>query len=235
MNGLKERWERVERALEDLLPVYEVANRVMSFGMAHKWRKLAVKLVAKRGLRVLDEGCGPGAMTAALIKECNPELVVCMDYSLKMVKPAKGLGGQLVVGVFERAPFKPRAFDLVICGFSLRDAMDLGETIREQHRMLKPRGQVLVLDIMKPDRSIALKLYGFYWLIIAPLLVAPLTLHVGGPIKYLALYESYRRLPTISSLKAMYRRLFKKVFVFPIVNHMVAALIARKGLSVKSD
>lgn len=230
VNGLREGWKRVKQALEDVLPIYEVANRVMSFGMDLRWRRLAVGMVAKHGLTVLDEGSGPGVMMKALMEKCEPETAVCMDCSLKMIKASKDLKTQLVVGTFENAPFKAEAFDLIVCGFSLRDAMDLGLAIKEQYRVLKPRGQVLVLDIAKPDSKRIAKLYGLYWLIIAPLLVAPFALRVGGPIKYLALHESYRRLPKISSLKGMYRQLFSGVSISPIVGLMVVALIARKSV-----
>ena len=42
------------------------------------------------------------------------------------------------------------AFDVITTGYGLRNVPDLGEALREMHRVLRPGGRMLALDFDKP-------------------------------------------------------------------------------------
>ena len=56
-------------------------------------------------------------------------------------------------GVFEHIPFRNEEFDAVLCGYSLRDAINLRVAISEIHRVLKKEGRMVIVDLGKPDED----------------------------------------------------------------------------------
>ena len=50
-------------------------------------------------------------------------------------------------------PFKDQVFDAVLCGYSLRDAIQLDAAIDELYRVLKKGGILVVVDLGKPNNK----------------------------------------------------------------------------------
>jgi demethylmenaquinone methyltransferase/2-methoxy-6-polyprenyl-1,4-benzoquinol methylase len=117
-----------------------------------------------------------------------------------------------VAGTFELMNFPDACFDVVMCGFSLRDARNLDLALREVHRVLKPEGgRLLVVDLGKPDAALMRHLVGIYWRYFVPLLAL---VRVGKRGRfYSVLYKTYRKLPENGVLKAKLQALFKEVEV----------------------
>jgi SAM-dependent methyltransferase len=87
--------------------------------------------------RVLEAGCGGGAVTEELRRRC-PGTVVTLDRAA----PAQ------VTGDFQRLPFRLGSFDLVFFQNALLWAQDLGVAVAEAARVLQPGG---VLVALEPD------------------------------------------------------------------------------------
>jgi demethylmenaquinone methyltransferase/2-methoxy-6-polyprenyl-1,4-benzoquinol methylase len=112
-------------------------------------------------------------------------------------------------GVFEHIPFQEEVFDVVMCGYSLRDAIQLRQAISEMHRVLKSGGRLVIVDLGKPDGIIQRALvsaYLKYFLAMFAYLVAGRT-----GLKFRTLYGTYLRWPKNSELENMLRELFSKV------------------------
>ena len=69
---------------------------------------------------------------------------------------------ELSSGIFEYLPFRNNIFDAVLCGYSLRDAIHLKGAIIEFHRILKPNGRLLIVDLGKPDQAFLDALVSMY-------------------------------------------------------------------------
>ena len=59
-------------------------------------------------------------------------------------------------------PFQHNAFDVVMCGYSLRDAIELKQAIAEMHRVLKQGGRLIIVDLGKPDNAVLRAFVSFY-------------------------------------------------------------------------
>jgi demethylmenaquinone methyltransferase / 2-methoxy-6-polyprenyl-1,4-benzoquinol methylase len=57
---------------------------------------------------------------------------------------------ECVVADAERLPFEDNSFDCVMIGFGLRNVTDKPAALRSMHRVLKPGGQLLVLEFSTP-------------------------------------------------------------------------------------
>src|SRR6185503_14199533 len=65
-------------------------------------------------------------------------------------------------GIFECMPFRDGMFDAVLCGYSLRDAIQLPQAIGEMHRVLKTGGRLVIVDLGKPDNSVTRAFVSMY-------------------------------------------------------------------------
>ncbi|MDA7941316.1 MAG: class I SAM-dependent methyltransferase [Nitrosopumilus sp.] len=197
------------RVLEDVIPVYDRVNRVISLGRDASHRRRGIEGRISGGDRVLDAGSGLGAMTA-VAAGAGASVTMC-DPLLPMLRGAAGRGADAAAacGVFEKLPFRDGAFDAVVCGYSLRDAINLRRAISEAHRVLAGGGRLVVVDLGKPDGPVQRAGVSFYLRCIMPLLA----LAAGGRLGagFAAIYGTYRRWPRNGVLREMLLERFERV------------------------
>jgi demethylmenaquinone methyltransferase / 2-methoxy-6-polyprenyl-1,4-benzoquinol methylase len=116
---------------------------------------------------------------------------------------------ELSSGVFEYLPFKNNIFDAVLCGYSLRDAIHLKDAIAEFHRILKPNGRLLIVDLGKPDQILLDALVRIYLKYVLGFLAFAVAGSKG--LGFRALYGTYKRWPKNSELRKMLEMEFSEV------------------------
>ena len=105
------------------------------------WTDLMLKHITIKG-RVLDNGCGVGY----ILERFGPDNAVGMDLSMNMLRHAAKRFDKLVLGSSQQLPFKANTFDIVFCRGLLHHLPDPELGIREIHRVLRPNGQVVIVD-----------------------------------------------------------------------------------------
>ena len=215
MSGLGSRyWDEVIDVLRSIIPVYDRVNRIISLGKDEEYRLQGIRGRVMPGNVVLDAGSGYGNMSRVALAEAGGDAKIVMyDPIQEMLENVKNYlpatGATLSSGIFEYLPFRDGIFDAVLCGYSLRDAMQLPQAIAEIHRVLKAGGRLVIVDLGKPDNSIArafVSMYLKYVLGIFAYLVA------GKPgLKFKTLYGTYLRWPSNSELDSMLKKRFSRV------------------------
>lgn len=121
--------------------------------------RLAERLFGASESKVLDMGCGAGH--ASFIAAQHAKEVVAYDLSEKMLAvvetTAAERGYQHLTthqGYAERLPFADAEFDVVISRYSAHHWHDVGSALREVHRVLKPGGKVIFMDVSAPGNPI---------------------------------------------------------------------------------
>lgn len=99
--------------------------------------------------RVLDLGCGPGAVTGELVRRAGGT-VVALERSLEALKgqpddPRMFAGAWRVCGDALHLPFADAAFDLVFSQFTLL-WLDARPAVAEVYRVLAPGGTLVALE-----------------------------------------------------------------------------------------
>jgi demethylmenaquinone methyltransferase / 2-methoxy-6-polyprenyl-1,4-benzoquinol methylase len=119
----------------------------------------------KPGMHVLDVACGTGLVAAAAAKILGTaENITCLDPSEGMLSVArKKLSAKFVQGRAEAMPFADNSFDFLTMGYALRHVTDLEATFREYHRVLRPGGKVLILEVTKPSGAVGNFLFRLYF------------------------------------------------------------------------
>ena len=107
-------------------------------------------LSALRRGRALDFGCGVGRLTQALA--LHFDAVTGVDISGPMLEHARAHNrlGERVTYVHNTRPdlacFADGSFDCITIGFGLRNVTDKAAALAAMGRLLKPGGQLLVLE-----------------------------------------------------------------------------------------
>ena len=126
----------------------------------------------KPGMQLLDVACGTGLMAVAAAQILgSAENITCLDPSEGMLAVARTkLAARFVQGRAEALPFTDEAFDFLTMGYALRHVASLEETFGEFHRVLRPGGKLLILEVTKPTGRLGAFLFRLYFGRIYPFL-----------------------------------------------------------------
>lgn len=150
--------EKVRRMFADIADDYDRVNSILSFGVHHAWRSRTVELSgAKFGDQVLDCATGTGDLALEFKEAVGKEgYVLGTDFCKEMIEhaPAKAAENDLQV-FFEVAdamdlPYDDNRFDVSSIAFGIRNVDDPVQALKEMARVVKPGGNVVVLEFGQP-------------------------------------------------------------------------------------
>ncbi len=124
-------------------------DRRWSFYVEATIRKMLRRLALRPGDKVLDVGCGTGALLQAVARAFPGVVLAGVDLSSEMLGVARskiGCSVKLRQGRAETLPFESEAFDIVVSTSLLHYLRAPDDALREMKRVLKPGGQVIVSD-----------------------------------------------------------------------------------------
>jgi demethylmenaquinone methyltransferase/2-methoxy-6-polyprenyl-1,4-benzoquinol methylase len=177
----------------NIAPTYDKLNHILSMNIDRSWRRQAVSQLCQRSPQsVLDLACGTGDFTLELAEAGVPQ-IVGGDFSDEMLKIAEqkvadaGRGQQVIFSHedAEHLSFETDRFDAVTVAFGVRNFAHIMTGLREMRRVLRPGGQVVILELSVPENGILLQLYKLYFLHLLPF--------VGGLVS--GNREAYEYLP----------------------------------------
>lgn len=168
---------------------YDRMNRLMTLGLDCRWRKRAV-----RGLKgeVLDVACGTGDMVLELLKQGADVTGVDLSEEMLAIAKRKVKSGKWKVADAEQLPFGDASFDAVTCAFGVRNFVHLEQGLNEMLRVLKPGGQLVILELATPDSPLVKPFYNLYTRRIIPWLGSRIA---GNREAYTYLPASIERFP----------------------------------------
>lgn len=206
----EEKAGKVAEVFHSVAAKYDIMNDLMSGGVHRLWKQFTIEASrARRGQRILDIAGGTGDLAARFSKIVGSTgEVILADINGSMLNVGrdkltdKGIAGNIhyVQANAECLPFPDNHFDCITIAFGLRNVTDKDKALRSMYRVLKPGGQLLVLEFSKPVNPLLEKVYDQYSFRILPKMGA-LIANDSESYQYLA--ESIRMHPDQETLKSM--------------------------------
>jgi demethylmenaquinone methyltransferase/2-methoxy-6-polyprenyl-1,4-benzoquinol methylase len=205
-----EKVNRVRGVFDSVADKYDVMNDLMSLGIHRIWKKFTIDQTdLQPGQRALDVAGGTGDLTMAMAKRVGPKgHVILSDINEAMLENGRrrlidaGIVGNVSFEVAnaEDLPFEDNSFHCVTIAFGLRNVTDKDAALRSMYRVLKPGGQLLVLEFSKPTIPGFSPIYDAYSFKVLPF-IGKLVTSDEDSYRYLA--ESIRMHPDQETLLGM--------------------------------
>jgi demethylmenaquinone methyltransferase/2-methoxy-6-polyprenyl-1,4-benzoquinol methylase len=183
----------VRSMFDQIAPRYDLLNHVLSFNIDRIWWWRAARtfrrVLALPEAQVLDLCCGTGDMTLALLrrrpKDGRPVLGVDFAHQMLLRGAAKFVprGAIAVEADALHLPLRTNSLDLLTTAFGFRNLANYQAGLEEFHRILKPGGELGILDFSEPGGVMG-TLYAFYFRRVLPV-VGSLLSGSSGPYRYL--------------------------------------------------
>ena len=173
----KSKKEQVAEMFDNISGKYDFLNHFLSFGIDHYWRRKTISILKGQSPQlILDVATGTGDLAFSAFKRLQPKKIIGLDISKGMLEVGrvkikrKNLEGSLefIHGDSENLPFEDNYFDAVMVSFGVRNFEDLNAGLKEIYRVLKPTGQLLVLEFSKPKKFPVKQSYYLYSNFILP-------------------------------------------------------------------
>lgn len=157
---------------------YDLLNHLLSFNIDKYWRRKAVKKIARKeqALQCLDVAIGTADLSLEMLRQIPDIEITGIDLSTEMMKigeeKVKKVGKQDNVHFLEanaqQMPFEDNSFDVVTCSYGVRNFADLDQGLSEMYRVLKPNGQLMILEFSYPENKLVAWVYDLYFTHILP-------------------------------------------------------------------
>ncbi len=206
----------VRQMFNSIAPRYDLLNHVLSANVDRFWWRRAARrfhsILANPDAAILDICCGTGDMTMALLKHRPQDArpILAADFAHAMLsRGARKFHGRGAVALEADAlhlPLRSASLDLIVTAFGFRNLANYEAGLREFHRVLKPGGQLGILDFSEPGGLVG-KAYAIYFRRAIPaigrLICGPVSGDKAGPYNYLP--ESVGNFPPPPAMLALMR------------------------------
>ena len=179
---------------------YDFLNHFLSLGMDFYWRRKAAKQLSNNPKNILDVATGTADFAVELSK-LKDVTIIGVDTSEKMLKigkkkiEQKKLNGiiSLEKGDAEELRFQNNYFDAISVGFGVRNFENLEKGLSEIFRILKKKGEIIILEPSEPDNFVLKNMYKIYFHHILPFVGKLIS---KNKYAYIYLPESVKNFPS---------------------------------------
>jgi demethylmenaquinone methyltransferase / 2-methoxy-6-polyprenyl-1,4-benzoquinol methylase len=192
--------QAVRQMFDQIAPRYDLLNHVLSASVDRLWWWQTARrfktILANPDAAVLDVCCGTGHMTMAMSKDRprGARPILAADFAPEMLsragrrfsKRAGAKGAPCAVAIEADAlhlPLRSASLDLIVTAFGFRNLANYEAGLKEFNRVLKPGGQLGILDFAEPGGLMG-KAYAVYFRHVLPA-IGRLICGKDGPYRYL--------------------------------------------------
>ena len=228
--------DRVIQHFNSVAQHYDFMNSLLSFGIHHLWKRMAVKMMdLAAGDRILDVCGGTADLTILAARDIGSTgNVIVYDINRAMIQAGlhkvahKDIAPRIgyVQGNAETISFPDQRFDAAMVGFGIRNVTNMQKGFEEMYRVLKPGGKMMCLEFSRPTFAPFRWLYDMYSFYVMPFLGE---LIAGSRQAYTHLPESIRMFPLPDELSDLLTKIgFSQVSYRNLTNGIAVIHLAIK-------
>jgi len=170
--------QQVEAMFDNIASTYDTLNHRLSWNIDRYWRKKAIKrLAAHAPKKILDIATGTGDFAIQACQQLPEVQITAVDISEGMMQVGrqkvkkKGLQQHIQ---FEREDctalsYPDNTFDAITTAFGIRNFASLDKGLEEMCRVLRPGGQLCILELTQPMSFPMRQLFHIYSHTVLPL------------------------------------------------------------------
>ena len=227
--------EQVSNMFDNISHYYDFLNHFLSLGIDHSWRRKAISFLKDAKPQVmLDVATGTADLALEAQRQLSPKQIIGIDISNKMLEigrkkiEKRQLSDtiQLYTGDSENISFDDNTFDAITVAFGVRNFENLVKGLNDMKRVLKPNGQLVVLEFSKPKMFPFKQLFNMYFKYILPT-IGKLTSKDDRAYDYL--YESVQAFPDGTEFgKVLEKCGFSAIEMHPLTLGICTAYVCKK-------
>lgn len=220
---------------------YDTGNAFLSFQMHRFWNRKLVRtiLLPKRPKTLLDLCCGTGEISFTYRRELkkagyNPTecTITLVDFSEAMIDEAKRKGeGQeglyFITGDAQDIPLASDSVDAVVIAYGIRNVADPARCLSEVYRVLRPGGQIGILELTRPTNPLLRLGHALYLRTVVPILGRLVTSN-SSAYKYLC-SSVQAFIPPEKLHEAIEKAQFTKSWRRPLMGGIATLFFGEKG------
>lgn len=170
-NDKEQKGMQVRRMFDSIAETYDQLNHTLSFGFDKGWRRKGIAFLQPFSPQtILDIATGTGDLAISMYRTLKADRIIGADISEGMME----VGRRKVAdaGYSEHITFEQQdctalsypdeSFDAVTAAFGVRNFEDIEQGIAEMHRVLKPGGHLMILELSSPETFPMKQLYQLY-------------------------------------------------------------------------
>ena len=169
--------KQVEHMFNHIAHSYDRLNHFLSLGIDKGWRRKSIQAVSAFPHQdVLDVATGTGDFAILAAQMLKPQKIMAVDLSEGMMdigkEKVKNVGLEDVIEFKKedcmQLSFVDNSFDVVTVAYGVRNYQNLDRGLKEMHRVLRPDGHAVILELGVPQRFPMKQLFSLYSRVVMP-------------------------------------------------------------------
>lgn len=175
MHEIMNEKQNIGSLFDRIAKTYDGLNHGLSLNIDRFWRRKTVSMMQAHE-HVLDVAIGTADLTIEMLRRRKAQRVTGLDLSREMMAIGEEKVERMkakeqvsfIYGNAQEMPFEKESFDAVTCAFGCRNFSDLDAGLREMYRVLKPGGELIILEFSYPKNPLIRWSYDLYFSHILP-------------------------------------------------------------------
>lgn len=169
--------KNIGHLFDGIAGTYDMLNHLLSLNIDKSWRKKTVKMLTPCNL-LLDVAIGTADLSLEIMKQKKAQEIQGLDVSKEMMRLGEekvrkaGLEGKVKfeLGSALEMPYADNSYDAVTCAYGVRNFPDADKGLEEFFRVMKPGGQLAILEFSYPTNPVIRWAYDLFFSHVLPLI-----------------------------------------------------------------
>lgn len=169
--------KNIGHLFDGIAGTYDLLNHLLSLNIDKSWRRKTVATL-KPCSQILDVAIGTADLSLEIMRQKKATQIQGLDVSAEMMKIGEqkvakaGLEGKILfdLGSALEMPYGDASYDAVTCAYGVRNFPDADKGLQEFFRVMKPGGQLAILEFSYPTNPVIRWGYDLFFSNILPMI-----------------------------------------------------------------